>query len=45
MAGSDESPLDPWQEPVEGEVMPAAILNLSGMEQIRAWIAAGKPDD
>ena len=37
MAGPDESPLDPWQEPVEGDVMPAAILNLSGLDQILAW--------
>jgi uncharacterized protein (TIGR00369 family) len=29
--------VEPWQEPVRGDVMPLALFNLSGMEQITAW--------
>ena len=29
--------VEPWQEPVRGDVMPMALFNLSGMEQITAW--------
>jgi uncharacterized protein (TIGR00369 family) len=31
------APVEPWQEPVRGDVMPQAVFNLSGIEQIRAW--------
>src|SRR5438132_2038147 len=29
--------VEPWQEPVRGDVLPRALFNLSGMEQMLAW--------
>jgi len=29
--------VEPWQEPVRGDVMPPALFSLSGMDQILAW--------
>src|SRR5712692_355953 len=37
MASRMAKPAEPWQEPVRGDVMPPAVMNLSGMDQILAW--------
>lgn len=37
MAPTMSVTVEPWQEPVRGDVAPLALLNLTGMEQIRAW--------
>jgi uncharacterized protein (TIGR00369 family) len=37
MASDMAALLEPWQEPVRGDVMPPAVFSLSGMDQILAW--------
>ncbi len=37
MASQMAKAAEPWQEPVRGDVMPPAVMNLSGMDQILAW--------
>src|SRR5438445_6273486 len=38
MMASDMAALvEPWQEPVRGDVSPSALLSLSGMDQMLAW--------